>query len=190
MGKGNGKILLVEGESDRAFFEQVCIVLGLKTVTVAPPRALSGTHNTKEGVFNYLPTLLAQLADGRTTRLAVVVDADSVANGCGYERTLQRISEIVEPHGFTRTNSPQGGIIFRHRDGLADFGLWVMPNNLDEGALEHWFKQCIVTDENGLLSHAEAAVAALPSPPKFKALHRCKAEVATWLAWQKQPGRQ
>ena len=188
MSKGSDKILLVEGESDRAFFEQVCNVLGLNTVTVAPPRSLSGTHNTKEGVFNHLPTLLAQLADGRTKRLAVVVDADSVANGSGYSKTLQRISEIVEPHGFTRGNSPQGGIIFRHKDGLADFGLWVMPNNLDEGSLEDWFKQCIVSVEKGLLSHAEATVAALPTPTKFKALHRCKAEVATWLAWQKQPG--
>ena len=39
-----------------------------------------------------------------------------------------------------------------------------------------------------MLSHAEATVAALQPPLKFKALHRCKAEVATWLAWQKQPG--
>jgi hypothetical protein len=188
MSKGDDKILLVEGESDRAFFEQVCKTLGLNTVTVAPPRALTGTHNTKQGVFNYLPFLMSQLADGRTRRLAVVVDADSVVNGGGFAKTIQTISEIVNPHGFTQCPSPQGGIVFRHKDGLADFGLWVMPNNSAEGTLEDWFKQCIVPVEQKLLSHAEAAVAALPPPTKFKTLHRCKAEVATWLAWQKQPG--
>ena len=28
----------------------------------------------------------------------------------------------------------------------------------------------------------------LPIPIKFKEIHRSKAEVATWLAWQKKPG--
>lgn len=183
------RILLVEGEADRAFFEQICRVLELDTsVTVAPPKGLSGTHNTKEGVFNYLPILLRQLADGQTTRLAVVVDADSSENGGGYERAVNRVASIVAPYGFDIAVHTTGGIVFQHDDGLADFGLWVMPNNADEGMLEDWIKQSIHPDEQGLFSHAESVVADLPKPPKFKPIHRSKAEVATWLAWQKLPG--
>lgn len=183
------RLLLVEGEADRAFFEQICRVLELDTsVTVAPPKGLAGTHNTKEGVFNHLPVLLAQLADGQITRLAVVVDADSAANGGGYEQAINRVGSIVAPYGFAPAAHTAGGIVFQHGDGLADFGLWVMPNNADEGMLEDWIKQSIHPDEQGLFAHAETVVAALPQPPKFKPIHRSKAEVATWLAWQKQPG--
>lgn len=185
----NDRILLVEGEADRAFFEQICRVLELNTsVTVAPPKGLAGTHNTKEGVFNYLPILLGQLADGQITRLAVVIDADNAANGGGYKLAINRVEKIVAPYGFTLAAHTVGGIVFHHNDGLADFGLWVMPNNADEGMLEDWIKQSIHPDEQGLFKHAETVVAALPQPPKFKMIHRSKAEVATWLAWQKQPG--
>jgi hypothetical protein len=183
------RILLVEGEADRAFFEQICRSLALDTsVTVAPPKSLTGSHNTKEGVFNYLPTLLAQLADGGINCLAMVVDADSISNGGGYELAISRVMQIIVPFGFNPTVYIKGGIVFHHGDGLADFGLWVMPNNADEGMLEDWIKQNIHPNEQGLFAHAETVVAALPQPPKFNPIHRSKAEVATWLAWQKQPG--
>jgi hypothetical protein len=180
--------LLVEGEADRSFFEEVCKTLGLHTnVTVAPPKDIGGSHNTKEGVFNLLPDLLNQLDDAQITRLAVVVDADSAVNGGGYKRTIDRVTEIVASYGFTLASSPVGGVLFQHDDGLADFGLWVMPNNCNDGMLEDWIKSCVHPDENNLFAHAETVVDTLPQP-KFKPIHISKAEVATWLAWQKQPG--
>ncbi len=89
--------------------------------------------------------------------------------------------------GFTLIPNPAGGILFQHDDGLADFGLWVMPNNRDEGMLEDWIKSCVHQDEHKLFAHAETVVATLPQT-KFKLIHFSKAEVATWMAWQKQPG--
>lgn len=183
------RILLVEGESDQSFFSEVLKILNLQVeVTVATPRVLRDSHNTKEGVFRRLPILLNQLADGSLINLAVVVDADSEPNG-GYQRTLDRVRGIVEPEPFRYSLSADtvGGLIFKHDDGLADFGLWIMPDNSREGMLEDWLKQCIHTDEQALFAHAESVVNALPTP-KFKPIHRSKAEVATWLAWQKQPG--
>jgi len=181
-------MLLVEGEADKSFFEQVCKTLELHTsVTVAPPKDVGGSHNTKEGVFNHLPILLNQLSDAQITRLAVVVDADSEDNGGGYNRAIDRVTKIVKSYGFTLASDSVGGILFQHDDGLADFGLWVMPNNSDEGMLEDWIKSCVHSNEHKLFTHAKEVVGEL-SPPKFKPIHRSKAEVATWLAWQKQPG--
>lgn len=175
------RILLVEGESDQSFFCEVLKILNLQVeVKVAPPRALGGSHNTKEGVFKHLPILLNQLADGTLVQLAIVVDADSEPNG-GYQRTLDRVREIVEPFHYVLSADTVGGLIFKHDDGLADFGLWIMPDNSREGMLEDWLKQCIHPDEQALFAHAESVVNALPSP-KFKPIHRSKAEVATWLA--------
>ena len=188
MSSSTQRILLVEGDADRAFFELICKALALDTVTVAPPRNLEGSHNTKEGVFKHLPVLLSQLADGRTSQLAVIVDADSAVNGGGYAQVIQKVTNIVERFGFALATHPSGGIVYQHNDGLADLGLWVMPDNYNEGMLEDWIKGSIHPSEQALFDHAEATVAALPQPQKFNQIHRTKAEVATWLAWQKHPG--
>ncbi len=79
------------------------------------------------------------------------------------------------------------GIVFKHNDGLADIGLWIMPSTTNDGMLEDWITTCISTAEEALFQHARQAVGALPAP-KFSTIHLSKAEVATWLAWQKKPG--
>ena len=181
-------ILLVEGEADRAFFELICKKLALDAfVRVAAPKDLTGSHNTKEGVFNCLPIELKNLGDGQTARLAVVLDADSLPKG-GFQAALERIRLIVEPFGYRATGSSAGGVIYQHNDGLQDFGLWVMPNNAHEGMLEDWVKACMLSNELTLFTHAVSAINTLPAAPKFNPIHRSKAEVATWMAWQKRPG--
>lgn len=188
----NGKnVLLVEGESDKSFFEAVCKLLNLTTkIQVAPPREIGGQFNSKQGVFDFVPELLKQLPDGQLTRLAVIVDADSKKNGSGFQSTIDKMVSIVTPFGFglrPDANLQNAGIFFRHSDGLSDIGFWVMPNNRDEGMLEDWIKGCVSTGEQALFQYAATITAALPAP-KFKEIHRSKAEVATWLAWQKKPG--
>ena len=184
----SGRILLVEGDADRSFLEEICKTLGLDaSVKVALPKDSGRFHNGKEGVFNILPIWLNQLGDATVTRLAVIVDADSEDDGGGYNRAIDRVTEIVKPYGFTLASNPVGGILFQHDYGLADFGLWVMPNNRDEGMLEDWIKSCVHSNENKLFTHAQEVVDTLPLT-KFKPIHISKAEVATWLAWQKKPG--
>jgi len=185
------RILLVEGKSDEAFYREVCKGKALNIdVKVAPPRDLGGAANNKEGVFNFLPTLLSQLADGRLERLAIVVDADYQAeHGLGYQRTLERVRHIVSDYRFVPANRPNiAGSLFRSEDGLHDLGLWVMPDNRADGMLENWIKSGIAETENALMRLAENATGALEQP-KFKPIHREKADVATWLAWQAAPGR-
>lgn len=188
----SARLLLVEGESDKNFFEKFCKLLALDThVRVAPPKDVGGGYNNKEGVFNHLPIELQQVADGQLQRLAIIVDADyESASGLGCRRTIERVSEIVRPFKFVLAPNSQnnlGGLRFKHADGFADFGLWVMPNNRDEGMLEDWIKHCVKQDEQTLFQHSTEVVSALPQP-KFKSIHRTKAEVATWLAWQDSPG--
>jgi len=182
-------ILVVEGTSDQTFFERLCDALGLSaTVKVAPPRALqAGAHNSKQGVFNYLPTLLRQLDDGEVRRLGVVVDADSPPNG-GFAPTQALATRTLAPFGYSLKTGQPAGLVYAHDDGLADVGVWVMPDNQNTGMLEDWAKQCLHRQEHALFAHALESVQTLPEPPKFKPLQRSKAEVATWLAWQARPG--
>ena len=185
------KVLLVEGDSDKSFFEKICKKLYLDTsVQVAPPKDLGGSHNSKEGVFKRLDVLLKQLADEQITHIAVVVDADyAEQHGLGYQKTIERVTALVAPFDFEleESESPQNGLYFKHTDGFNDLGLWVMPDNQQEGMLEDWIKSCIKDDESALFHQASEAVNSL-SEPKFKEHSISKAEVATWLAWQKKPG--
>ena len=80
------KVLLVEGESDKGFFEEICKKLSLDTsVIVSAPKELGGKRNSKEGVKNVLKELLPQLNDGRISHIAVVVDADHQKHGHGHD---------------------------------------------------------------------------------------------------------
>lgn len=183
-------ILVVEGPSDQAFFEQLCKTLGLHTtVKVAPPKTLqAGAYNTKQGVFNYLKTtLLHQLKDGQLSRLGVAVDADSPPNG-GFPATQALATRTLAQFDYTLKATQTAGLVYEHHDGLADVGVWVMPDNQTPGILEDWAQQCLHPQERPLFAHARSAVQTLPEPPKFRPLQRSKAEVATWLAWQTQPG--
>lgn len=185
------KVLLVEGDSDKSFFEKICKSLSLDTsVQVAPPKDLGGSHNSKEGVFQRLKILLHQLPDEQITHIALVVDADYAdQNGLGCQKTIERVTALVTPFGFEleEVESAQDGLFFKNPDYLNKLGLWVMPDNQQEGMLEDWIKSCIKNDESALFHQASEAVDSL-SNPKFKEHSISKAEVATWLAWQKKPG--
>ncbi len=186
-------LLLVEGEADKGFFIELCRQWQLHPrIQVAPPKEVGGKKDTKQGIYNHLPMLLRQLNDGGLKQLAVIVDADhqSVNPPDGFNNTLSKVTEIVTSHGFALKpdqQSPPCGLIFQHNDGLSDLGLWIMPNNQDEGMLEDFLKTCIYRHEQPYFNHAAQAIAKLPAP-KFKTHHNSKAEIATWLAWQKKPG--
>ena len=182
------RILLVEGEADKSFFEIICKKLGLHTIVeVAAPKDITNARNGKWHAIKLLPILIKYLADEEMelTHLAVVVDADRVADGNGYKNTIDKVTEFVAQEGYALSSNPVAGVLFEHNGDLADFGLWVMPNNGKEGMLEDWIKSCIHSDE--LFTHAQEVVDTLPQT-KFQPIHISKAEVATWLAWQNPPG--
>ena len=183
-------ILLVEGEADRAFFEVLCKSLKLSVrVEVYTPRDAGHSFDTKQAAFSVLETTyLSQLTDGQIERLAIAIDADRAADGGGFDRTLTQLSQRLNPAGYAlRPNTELCGLLFEHNDGLNDIGAWIMPNNADEGALEHWIQLNVHPSESALMQHAKASIDQIPSGPKFKNTRRAKAEVATWLAWQAEP---
>jgi hypothetical protein len=187
-------LLLVEGNADKEFFNTLCNTIKLSpTVQVAPPKDLvGGSYNTKQGVFCHLKTLLPQLNDGQIQRLAIVVDADyAESHGLGLKGTLNQIKKIVSPFGFElpKSDTYPNGFYFKNSDGLADFGVWIMPDNGKDGMLEDWIKSCVTQSEQTLFDHAEKTVTDLLKHgfKKYKPTHITKIQVATWLAWQELP---
>ncbi len=184
------KILLVEGESDRIFFQEMCKLLGLDIeVKVNTPVNYGAKKDGKIAAFNLLVALMAQLADGSITHLAMVVDADFPDDGWGYIKTIEHIKNKIRNSGYDNPVVKHDGLSFPHSDGLSNFGLWVMPDNQSEGMLEDWITMAVKNEELLLLKHAMNIVKSLPQPQKFKVIHRSKAEIATWMAWQRIPGQ-
>ena len=77
-------------------------------------------------------------------------------------------------------------------DDVAEFGarvgVWLMPDNRREGALEQ-FLEDLVDDEDALLPVAERSTAeARRNGAEFPEADHRKAVLHTWLAWQKSPG--
>lgn len=190
--KSQTNILLVEGEADRAFFEALCQQwqLPVQTIDICTPRDAGQHKDTKQAALGALnATYLSQLNDGTIEHLAIVMDADHVKDGGGFTNTLKQLNQQLTPAGYAlrAQDDDANGLLWAHSDGLNDIGAWVMPNNADEGALEHWIVLNLHPQEAALMRHAKTAIDSIPDQPKFKPLRRCKAEVATWLAWQSEP---
>lgn len=189
-------LLVVEGEVDKKLIQRLCKTLQLNTIQVQPvtPEELevSGRGNGKEGVYQSLADFIPDLidADKPLKKLAIMVDADQEIDGQGYTVTLQKISEKLQDFDYQwdqqRSDIAQG-LIFSHPDAnMPLIGAWVMPNNQDDGAIESWIRACANAQKCHLLPHAQSTVASLPNRI-FQGNHLPKAEIATWLAWQKKP---
>ncbi len=190
-------VLLVEGEDDRGFFEQICRSLQLNpAIKIAPPKDYQADYETalrngKQGALNLLEDLLIELLDeaAPTRRLAIIIDADyEQEQGLGYQRTIKQVCDRAAEYEFSLVENQTEGLRFKHSDGLVEFGVWLMPDNQRDGMLEDFIKTCVKTDEQLLFNHAVQVVQDVPEPKKFKSHHYSKAQVNTWLAWQKPPG--
>lgn len=190
------QILIVEGESDRSCMEKLCEHIQLSPTVVLPvtPRDLEDDiRNGKQGVYQTLDDRLPDLRDASVEleRIALIVDADQTgSNNGGYQGTFQQVESRLLSYGYkfsAEKSEASGGLIFDHLDeGIYPIGVWIMPDNLSDGVLEHWLSSCIADSEKTMITHAQLAVANVPIR-KFADLRSIKAEVATWLAWQKQP---
>ncbi len=183
------KVLLVEGYGDKIFFTKLLEVISLDVkVKVLTP---TETEAPKDGKIELIRKLPSNLKGSEYTHLAVVVDADyppPMSNGMGYEGTIGQVSKKISDRGYdTEPEQIGNGLVFKHSGSLNPFGLLVMSNNLKDGMFEDWIKTAINNAEKPLFDIAIDAVKKLPQPTKFQSIHQSKAEIATWMAWQRKP---
>ena len=187
------KRLLVEGESDRLFFEACCRHAKLENIQIGPPLMMGAKASGKNNAVSLLPTLINQMKQETVTHLALVVDADAKeTNGLGFIKTWDKITEELRKNDYDipqRPIKPNGGICFEHKDGYPPVGLWIMPDNCSNGFVEDFIKMSLAGAETSLFERAKKTVSDLPEPKRFQPHHTNKAEVASYMAWQKSPGQ-
>src|SRR5207253_6469977 len=68
-------------------------------------------------------------------------------------------------------------------------GIWLMPDNQHDGTLDTFLRD-LVQAADPLIGHAETATdTASQLGARFPAVHRLKAVLHAWLAWQEVPGK-
>jgi len=191
-------LLLVEGYNDKSLLERICKHYNINAkIDVATPvdyiPSEHGGFNSKRGVIESLSYFLPMLEDedASVKRLALILDADiSGENNGGFKCTIEQIKDKASRHSYSKNHRyVNGGVEIPHSDSqMQPLKIWVMPNNKDDGSIENWIKNKIIEPELELFNHACDVVSKIKNK-KFSVNSVIKAEIATWLAWQNQPGR-
>lgn len=191
----SSKRLLVEGHADVAFFETLCREAGFKNkeIWIGPPSDFNQKGNGKGNALQALEDAMDSLRSGQVTHLGIVIDADFSTNqNDGFVATYDKVVKIVTAHGYSKPEStPIGnfqGFTLTHPRKLPTIGAWIMPDNKNDGYLEHFCINAADSSEKNILDHAKKSISTLETtkfPPHFLA----KVETATWLAWQASPGQ-
>ena len=145
------------------------------------------THKVDFKDYNGEDSLLAsidtEIQNPEVMTLAVVIDADEdlISRWQSLKNTLSACGYQTVP----ATPDPAGTILFGNR--LPILGIWLMPNNQQPGMVEDFIAYLIPSNDR-LWPRAQRVVQQIPEPERnFNRI--IKAQIRTWLAWQKEPGR-
>lgn len=125
----------------------------------------------------------------RLSTIGIVIDADNDLKArwdsiCDIARRMGTCDLPSYPMELGNITT----IICKTRPNVK-LGIWIMPDNENEGMLEH-FVSDMISETDFLWGKAKKDVSDIPEVERlFSPVHLRKAEIHTWLAWQKTPGR-
>ena len=143
-----------------------------------------------ESVENVLKSLEVRLrlADNNS-RIGVVMDADTSLKS--RWDSFVSILKHTGKYDCDALNLPQDGLVLEPTDKTyPKVGIWLMPDNNQNGMLED-FMMALAKPDDALMKKSEDVLTDLETKgiQKYKPVHRSKAKIHTYLAWQDVPGR-
>ena len=180
------KFLIVEAFEDENFFKKLLSNLQIANVMVTSNPAGKGNAIRTFGDALELKPITSH------DRIGLIVDADHVQHGAGYRQTISEINQMVLALQFNPLTALLGGgqVVSSNRHSNLRAGVWVMPNNVDDGAMEDFLLTSVANSELSRFQYAKTECGkALASSLGFptQAHHLSKAEYGTWTAWQNPP---
>jgi hypothetical protein len=180
--------LIVEGN------DAIVIANLLKKRGLRPPLGYNDPSKFKQeftknvnGYYNVENALNEALDDPSLFNIGVIVDADDVGAESRWQslESFLKNSDEIDLATITR---PGGGRLI-HGENLT-IGIWIMPDNISTGNLEH-FLETLIPEGDDLLTFAQETLNTLGERglKEFSAVKEQKAKLHTWLAWQKEPGK-
>ena len=189
------RILFVEGTDDQHTIWAICEHFKVKETFIVEVPDGAGKVNPKlrasekGGIDNVLKATQGFLAAQNVERLGIVIDADA-----DLSDQWKKVSNILEKIGYENIPlhpNPNGTII--EQENRLKFGVWIMPDNeIKKGFLETFLTHLVPDSKNNQTwRQARKCVAELEEKPFIKkdSNHTEKAEIHTYLAWQKEPGK-
>lgn len=172
-------ISMFEDEDDMHLVGQLAQWLQIKIETA--PIALKGNDGRT------LRKKLTEQSKSDHDRLVLVLDADHDPTG-GPTKRWKEVLSILRETGFAipENATTDTGLICDLEDKRR-VAVWLFPDCKSLGALEEFMMQGLIPPEDPLLQHARDVVRSLQER-RFPAKYDRKAELRTWLSWQKRPG--
>lgn len=168
------KVLLVEGNDDLHVILALCQKFKL-------PQNFEVIDC--KGIDNLIEQIPVRLKTDIET-IGIIIDADlNINNRWDALRTILRNEnfEIAD-------NLPVEGLIIDNLQSIK-IGVWIMPNNKTNGMLED-FISFLIPEGDDLLPKVDLSLENIENENlnRYSLIHRSKARVNTWLAWQEVPG--
>ncbi|MEB3309207.1 MAG: DUF3226 domain-containing protein [Snowella sp.] len=171
------KVLLVEGDND-------ChVVMSLCKAHTVPQTFGIYQCGSDTGVLKRLNALITRSNPPQV--IGVMLDADNPSITSRWDSIKSKLRHYS---GYSLPQNPDSdGTVIQGTLNIPKLGFWLMPNNQDSGMLEDF---CAELAEPVSLAFARECVeqAQLRGTTTFKAVHRSKAIIHTYLAWQDEPG--
>ena len=174
--------LLVEGNDDQHVVWSLC-----QHHSIPKNFDVIDCENVNK-VFRHLKLRLQD--PEKNQRIAVMIDADQNLQG-RFESFLQKLSDTGK-YDCSHITLPREGLIMESTDkNYPKIGLWIMPNNNAKGMLEDFVVSLATLDNAVLMDKAEDVLAQIEEEniQRYKPVHRTKAKIHTFLAWQDEPGK-
>lgn len=177
---GKRGVLITEGKDDLHVITSLCEILDI------PEEFKIRDGEGFENILKFLPILFNfGNFDGINdiNRLGIVIDADT-----NIESRWTSISGIFCNSNYKLPPYPDtyGAVTSNTKNIIPIVGIWIMPDNTGNGMIEDFFKYFIPADDL-LLPHINSSIDQLNSEPfSYIPQPRSKAEIRTWLAWQKK----
>lgn len=192
--RGHPRLLLVEGADDQRLLPEL-VELGCGLEWKRDGRFLVFIEDKGGAEAMLQPgTIAAELLDSSREALGVVIDADAHPRQ-RWQSVRDRLLSDVEglgPDDIPGDPPAQGFIVEVDRNaprGPRRLGVWMMPDNRTSGMMETFTRSLVTQGElHGFAERSCDEAVGLGAP--FKSVHRDKAIIHTWLAWQDPPGRQ
>jgi hypothetical protein len=183
VGRNQPNKLRVEGPDDLYTIRELLFLHGIDYKTTQLPREVPEI-SASGGVTEMLRGMGDQVRATVDQVVGFVLDADSPLDS----RWEAVRGQLDRARVQTPERPPPEGFIAQLRAPKGKLGVWLMPDNQQDGKLETLL-QTLVREEDTLIGHAEHSTeAAKRLGAKFTDPDQAKAVLHAWLAWQEEPG--
>lgn len=178
--------LIFEGANYLHFISNLAIAMNFPAVKGYEDKELYRDEFTivatgKQNISKRLKTIL-ELED--LTHVGIILDTDKKTIEQNWQSISSVLKEKYAPY-LPQKHDKNGTVI---KTPYLTIGIWMMPDNEKEGYLEHFFEELLhKNDEFWQLATQITEGFVKDGKNRFKLIAKQKADVHTWLAWQKEP---